>query len=530
MPATVRSPSTASEVRISVDIGGTFTDLVLEDGGRLELAKAPTVPHDPAEGILDVLTIAAEARGATRADLLAATDTFVHATTRGLNAVLTGTTARTAFLTTAGHPDVLLLREGGREDPFDFTVPFPEPYVPRSLTFEVPGRLTASGEELEPLDRAAVEAIAERLRAAEVEAVGVCLLWSTVNPAHELAVGEVLAERLPEVPHTLSHALNPSLREYRRASSACIDASLKPLMSRYLQDLGARLDGRGLRRPSAGASPRAAAWSTPMTWSQAPILSINSGPSMAPVAGREYAAADTGSTGGDRGRRRRDDLRRDPRPGRPDPVDPLGLGRAPVHRSHDRPAVDRREERGRGRGQHRVGRPGRPAARRPPERGCGARAGLLRPGRDRRHGHRRRRGPRPPRCRRLRRRVHAARRRGGGRRGAPGGGGAPRPRRRGSGGGHPAPDHRADGPGHRGDLPGAGHRPRRLGTGRRRGSGRAQRRGRGPAPRLQGAGATRRGRRPRRRRRPDVGPHRGLRSHRAHDQRCVPHRVGQRRR
>ena len=94
--------------------------------------------------------------------------------------------------------------------------------------------------------------IAERLRAAEVEAVGVCLLWSTVNPAHELAVGELLAEHLPEVPHTLSHALNPSLREYRRASSTCIDASLKPLMSRYLQDLGARLRGRGLRRPSAG--------------------------------------------------------------------------------------------------------------------------------------------------------------------------------------------------------------------------------------------------------------------------------------
>ena len=84
----VRSPSTASDpMRISVDIGGTFTDLVLEDRGRLELAKAPTVPHDPAEGILDVLTAAAEARGTSCAELLAATDTFVHATTRGLNAV-----------------------------------------------------------------------------------------------------------------------------------------------------------------------------------------------------------------------------------------------------------------------------------------------------------------------------------------------------------------------------------------------------------------------------------------------------------
>ncbi len=281
-------------MRISVDIGGTFTDLVLEDGGHLALAKAPTVPHDPAEGILDVLTAAAAARGISRAALLAATDTFAHATTRGLNAVLTRTTARTAFLTTAGHPDVLLLREGGREDPFDFTVPYPEPYVPRSLTFEVPGRLLATGDELEPLDRAAVSAVADRLAAADVEAVGVCLLWSTVNPAHELAVGEVLAERLPDVPHTLSHALNPSLREYRRASSACIDASLKPLMSRYLQDLGARLvdagfGGRLLVVTSSGGVVDAE------DVVRAPILSINSGPSMAPVAGRAYAAADLGS-------------------------------------------------------------------------------------------------------------------------------------------------------------------------------------------------------------------------------------------
>lgn len=281
-------------MRISVDIGGTFTDLVLEDGGHLELAKAPTVPHDPAEGILDVLAVAAARRGVSRAELLAGTDTFVHATTRGLNAVLTRTTATTAFLTTAGHPDVLLLREGGREDPFDFTVPYPEPYVPRALTFEVPGRLLATGEELEPLDRAAVAAIADRLAAADVEAVGVCLLWSTVNPAHELAVGEVLAERLPDVPHTLSHALNPSLREYRRASSACIDASLKPLMSRYLQDLGARLGdagfgGRLLVVTSSGGVVDAE------DVVRAPILSINSGPSMAPVAGRAYAAADLDS-------------------------------------------------------------------------------------------------------------------------------------------------------------------------------------------------------------------------------------------
>ncbi|WP_418060956.1 hydantoinase/oxoprolinase family protein [Pimelobacter simplex] len=284
----------SESMRMSVDIGGTFTDLVVEDAGGLALYKAPTVPADPVQGILDVLATAAAARGVPLADLLGHVGSFVHATTRGLNAVLTGNAATTAFLTTAGHPDVLLLREGGRPDPFDFTRPFPRPYVPRALTFEVPERMLSTGEVLTPLDLEAFERTCDELVAADVEAVAVCLLWATVNPAHELAVGEVLERRLPGLPYTLSHALNPSLREYRRASSAAIDASLKPLMSDYFSALtdrlrAAGLAGRILMVTSAGGVIDA------IDAVAKPILTINSGPSMAPIAGRAYALADAGS-------------------------------------------------------------------------------------------------------------------------------------------------------------------------------------------------------------------------------------------
>ena len=113
-------------MRLSVDVGGTFTDLVLEAGdGSFRLFKSPTRPDDPVQGCLEVVQQAADADGRDRAALLGECELFLHATTRATNAVLTGRTARTAFLTTEGHPDIFLLREGGRVDPFDNTVPFP---------------------------------------------------------------------------------------------------------------------------------------------------------------------------------------------------------------------------------------------------------------------------------------------------------------------------------------------------------------------------------------------------------------------
>lgn len=281
-------------VRVAVDTGGTFTDLVLDEGGTLRVFKSPTTPHDPVRGVLDVLGVTAETLGIEVDELLARVELFVHGTTHATNAVLTNTTARTAFLTTKGHPDVLLFREGGRVRPFDFTRRYPEPYVPRALTFEVPERVGSEGEIVHALDEAATIEMLNGLAGADVEAVAVCLLWSTVNPVHELRVGELLEEHLPGVPYTLSHALNPSLREYRRAASAAIDASLKPLMTRYLGTLESRLRQAGFRGRLLVVTASGGVLDAE-TMAAAPIHSINSGPSMAPVAGRHYAERDAGA-------------------------------------------------------------------------------------------------------------------------------------------------------------------------------------------------------------------------------------------
>jgi N-methylhydantoinase A len=303
-------------MRLACDVGGTFTDLVLEDDtGRLRLFKSPTTSADPLVGLLAAVDLAAADLECTRRDLLAGVASFVHGTTRAINAILTGRTARTAFLTTEGHRDILLLREGGRLDPYDNTQPFPRPYVPRALTFEVPERIGADGRVVKPIDEAAVARTAQDLAERRIEAVGVCLLWSIANPAHELMIEEILRRTLPDLPVTLSHRLNPTIREYRRASATCIDASLKPLMGTYLRGLAERLRaegfaGRLLTVTSQGGMMDAA------DMAAAPIHAINSGPSMAPVAGRHLArseakaemaiVADTGGTSFDVSLVRRD--------------------------------------------------------------------------------------------------------------------------------------------------------------------------------------------------------------------------------
>ncbi len=281
-------------MRFAVDTGGTFTDLIVEDDeGGLHMYKAATTPDDPIRGVLDSLQSAAGGMGLALGDLLAQGSLFIHGTTHAINAIVTGNTARTAFLTTEGHRDILVFREGGRMEPFNFTVPFPEPYVPRALSFEIPGRILSDGSEMRGFDEPAARAVLAGLKEKGVEAVAVCLLWSIVNPAHEERLGELIAEMLPGVPYTLSHRLNPSLREYRRASSAAIDASLKPLMQSYMKNLTGRLSaagfgGRVLIVTSQGGVMDAA------DIADSPIHLINSGPSMAPVSGRYFAQVDEG--------------------------------------------------------------------------------------------------------------------------------------------------------------------------------------------------------------------------------------------
>lgn len=284
-------------MRFAIDTGGTFTDLVVEDDEhKTRLYKTPTVTSDRVQGVVDSLKLAADDFGLTLSDLLGRGELLIHGTTTATNAIVTGATAKTAFLTTAGHPDILLLREGGRMGlpMFDYSVAYPKPYVPRALTFEVSERIGAGGEVVRPLDEVALLETLVELRGLDVEAVGVCLLWSIVNNEHERRVGELLHATLPGVPVTLSHELNPAIREYRRASSTCIDASLKPLMGRYLNELESRLRALGYESRLLVATSQGAVRDAQELAYQ-PIHTVKSGPAMAPVAGKYYARTDAGA-------------------------------------------------------------------------------------------------------------------------------------------------------------------------------------------------------------------------------------------
>jgi N-methylhydantoinase A len=217
--------------RISVDTGGTFTDVVIADaGGRLHIGKALTTPERAFAGLAAAIDDAARSIGLSRQQVFAEATLFTHGTTRATNAIVERKVAKTALLVTEGFPEILVLKEGGRFDPHKWDFDYPKPYIPRRYTFEVPERITSEGTVDRPLDETAVHAIIDRIAARGFEAVAVCLLWSVANALHERRVGELSAERLPDLPVTLSHRLNPILREYRRASA--IDASLAPVMRR----------------------------------------------------------------------------------------------------------------------------------------------------------------------------------------------------------------------------------------------------------------------------------------------------------
>jgi N-methylhydantoinase A len=282
--------SPSSTFRIAVDTGGTFSDVVVADerGGELWVGKAPTTRERVFDGIAEALAYGAQSHSLTLESLLAGTSVFIYGTTHATNAIITGQTARTAFLTTEGHPDTLVLREGGKVNPFDFRHAYPAPYIPRRLTFEVRERIDSEGEVVVALDEEQLVDVLARVREQRVEAVAVCLLWSILNPAHEERVGELVARELPGVPCTLSHRLNPIIREYRRASSAAIDASLKPLMQGHLDEMALDLRRAGFAGQLLVGTSFGGSLGVEDVASR-PIYSVNSAPAMAPVAGKVYA-------------------------------------------------------------------------------------------------------------------------------------------------------------------------------------------------------------------------------------------------
>ncbi|MFN4087819.1 MAG: hydantoinase/oxoprolinase family protein [Alphaproteobacteria bacterium] len=230
--------------RIGVDIGGTFTDVALVDeaDGRIRLAKVLTTPQDFSRAVVEGVRTAIEREGVAPD----AVTLVAHATTIVTNALLEGKGGRTALVATAGFRDVLELRRSARADLYDLFQDPPSVLVPRRLRFEVAERIDASGAVVLPLDESALEDIAARIRAADVQAVAVSLLFSFLNDVHERRVGERLRALLPDVPVYLSSEVLPEIREFERTSTTAVCAYVAPILRSYLERLEAALGALGL--------------------------------------------------------------------------------------------------------------------------------------------------------------------------------------------------------------------------------------------------------------------------------------------
>lgn len=242
---------------VGTDVGGTFTDLwVADETGATRVFKTPTT-KDVQSGVLDAVTLAAEGFGLTIEQFCAQIERFGHGTTVGLNALLTGTGAKTGILTTRGFADTLeigrLTRQSTGLNEHEYTDSFLRnrfpPLVPRNLIIEIDERIDVNGRVITPLDegqaRSAIRALAKR----GTESVAVCTLFATVNPVHERRLREIVIEEMPHAYVSVSHEISPSVGEYARMSTTAANAALGPIAGGYLSQLEARLKASGLRVP-----------------------------------------------------------------------------------------------------------------------------------------------------------------------------------------------------------------------------------------------------------------------------------------
>ena len=238
------STSTAA-YRIGVDVGGTFTDVVLEHGGALTTAKVLTTPDAPDEAVLAGVDDLLARSGADPE----AVGLLIHGTTLATNAIIERKGALTALVTTEGFRDVLDIGYESRYDQYDIMIEKPPALVPREHRLVVPERVDVNGRVLKPLDEAAVEAVAGALARLDVESIGIGFLHSYANPDHERRAREIIAAALPEVPVTLSSEVCPEVREYERFCTTAANAYVQPLMASYLGRLREQLEARGLVCP-----------------------------------------------------------------------------------------------------------------------------------------------------------------------------------------------------------------------------------------------------------------------------------------
>ncbi|HQS13653.1 hydantoinase/oxoprolinase family protein [Reyranella sp.] len=271
--------------RLAVDIGGTFTDVVLETGAKSHAIKVLTTPDAPERAVLEgVRAILAEAKCRPQDVTL-----VVHGTTLATNALIERKGARTALITTEGFRDSVEMAWEHRFEQYDIHMERPQPLVSRDLRFGVPERVASDGAVLLALDEQAVRRVAAHLKAEKIEAVAVCFLHSFTNEAHERRTGAILAEELPGVAVSLSCEVCPEIREYERTSTTIANAYVLPRMEGYLGQLETDLKKEGIAAPlllmmSSGGI------TTVDTARRYPVRLVESGPAGGAILARAVAA------------------------------------------------------------------------------------------------------------------------------------------------------------------------------------------------------------------------------------------------
>ena len=276
----------APSARLAVDIGGTFTDVVIERGTERTSSKVLTTYPDPTEGFMSAVRMALEKSGCPAAEVAL----VVHGTTLATNALIERKGARTALLTTGGFRDVLEIGTESRFALYDLFITRAEPLVPRALRFEVPERIAADGTVLLTLDENTVRALVPKLQAAQIESLAIGFLQAYANPTHEERAEAILREALPNLSITRAADVCAEVREYDRFSTACANAYIRPLMAQYLVGLERTLAQADFRCPllimSSGGGMM-----TPEVAQRYPVRLIESGPAGGTILAAEIAQA-----------------------------------------------------------------------------------------------------------------------------------------------------------------------------------------------------------------------------------------------
>ena len=233
-----------SAIRLGADIGGTFTDIALDCRGTMYSTKVLTNYAAPEQAILDGMDVVLDQAGVGYGDL----EIVIHGTTLATNALIERRGAKTAFVTTEGFRDVIEMRTESRFDQYDLNLTLPTPLVPREDRYTVAGRIGAQGQELAPLDEAALHAIADRIAAGGYGAVAIGFIHSYLNPAHEQRARQIIAAKVG-LPISISSEVSPQMREFERFNTVCANAYVRPQMASYLDRLQVRLKDKGAGCP-----------------------------------------------------------------------------------------------------------------------------------------------------------------------------------------------------------------------------------------------------------------------------------------